>query len=454
MMKCCFWMLLVSLLRVSSALEAGFSGDPDAQTFHINIPGPRGVITDRNGKILAGNQVREIPAIDFRAYDEAAHGSLTKWGQAIVTLVNETLGTSFSVKDQEIESHFESRRWLTFPFGSYLSEEQYEELKRIEGAGLTFLKVYSRDYPHGEVAAHILGYVGAESRYQRGAILNEANIWPNEEGRAGIEKYFDDFLIGKPGVKDLVYNGEGELLVNRYLERPRTGGAIVTTLNLDWQIKADAILKKLSKKGAFVVVDVETGEILVMSSNPSYNPNLFVPRISTESYSRLRDDPNKPFLPRAYVASYPPASTFKPFVALAALELGSVTADTMIDCGVSYDVGNLTFKNWSQYPEGEINAERALARSCNTWFYPVGVEMGARSFLSIARGFGFGQRPELPLSGVAGGYCPTESEHVKRFGFGFSQGDAANFSIGQGTLLASPLQVAHSMAGCCLSWLW
>jgi len=441
--SCLFWSGFAQAI-----LEANLSGDPNAQTVKIKIPAPRGVITDRNGTIFVGNRIRQIASIDFRYYDPETHGDVSVWVQKIVSSTSEVIGKPLVLKEGDIAKHFRSRRWMLMPFGTYLTNEEFDKLKQKEGSGLSFLQVYSRDYKHAEAFAHVAGYVGAEARFQRGPILRAENLWPQEIGRAGLEKIYDDLLTGEPGEKHLVYNGRGELVVNRILERPKAGGAIVTTLDAAWQQKGYDLLQKYTKKGAFSVVDVDTGEVLVLASNPSYDTNLFVPRISTENYSTLRDDPNKPLYPRAFSAAYPPASTFKPFVALAAMQGGIVDETTMIDCGVDFKVGSLTFKNWSKVPEGEINVTRAIARSCNTWFYPVGIDLGAENFLKVAREMGFGQSVDhLPLLNASSGYVPSEREHVKRYGWGFADGDAANLSIGQGSLLASPLQVAHAMAG-------
>jgi len=161
----------------------------------------------------------------------------------------------------------------------------------------------------------------------------------------------------------------------------------------------------------------------------------------------LKEDPAAPLFGRAFQSAYPPASAFKPIVALTALNNGTVTKSSEIYCPAAIRIGNHTFNNWSKTAEGSIDVRRALARSCNPWFYQVGIDVGPTAFLSLARRLGFGERSGLPLMGETPGLVPNDEWMLKNEKRRILDGDTANMSIGQGSLLASPLQVAQAMAG-------
>ena len=221
---------------------------------------------------------------------------------------------------------------------------------------------------------------------------------------------------------------------------------MVTTLNLKWQKHAEKVLDETCKRGAFVVIDIPTGEVLVLASKPSYDINRWIPRISDEEYDALRDDEEKPLYARAFQGEYPPASTFKPVVALTALNNNVIQEWTNIYCPAMIKIGNKWFHNHSKTPDGSIDVEYALARSNNCWFYQVGIKTGPRAFLSTARRLGYGSVTGLPLHGEASGRVPTEEWVRKKYKRGFTDGDTANYSIGQ-AWEATPLQVAQMMAG-------
>jgi penicillin-binding protein 2 len=184
-----------------------------------------------------------------------------------------------------------------------------------------------------------------------------------------------------------------------------------------------------------------------MASRPSFDLNDFIPGIRDADFKALNEDPTTPLYGRAFQSAYPPASSFKPIVALAALNNKVVTEDSTIYCPVAISVGNAVFNNWNKTPEGSINVKRAIARSCNTWFYQVGIKVGPSSFLNLARTLGFGERSGLPLIGETPGLVPSDKWMLANEKRRILDGDTANMSIGQGSLLASPLQVAQGMAG-------
>jgi len=192
-------------------------------------------------------------------------------------------------------------------------------------------------------------------------------------------------------------------------------------------------------------MDPNNGDILALASWPNYNPNLFVPSISPEKFKALQDDPGIPLLPRAFRSSYPPGSTFKVAVGIAALESGAVTASEQYQCVPSIQIGNLTFHNWKKSDRGFLNFVQALTESCDTWFYQVGIKTGAEPIIDWAQRLGFGAKCGIPIRGEVEGRVPNDSYMKATHGRKLLNGDIANLSIGQGDTQVTPLQMAQAM---------
>jgi penicillin-binding protein 2 len=455
------WVLLAGLVSAHAQEPAAGTEEPsargaadgaiitrrDARTITLKIPAPRGMIVDREGEPLAQSRVAYHVALQFRQFEKADRDFVVGWARTRLDSLQKLVKTPVSKTDDELYDHYRHRRWLPLIVSGQMAEKEARALEAKLTSGLVLHPVYRRHYPHGELAAHIIGYSGSVGRLPTGPINFNEPLWEESEGRAGLEKLFDDRLNGEPGMKKLLFDESGNKLLEEQVRRPRPGGTLVTTIDLKWQALAERTLRAGCRRGAFVVLDVVTGEVLVMASRPSFDLNSFIPGISEADFRKLNEDPATPLYGRAFQSAYPPASAYKPVVALAALDKGAVTARTTIYCPASITIGRTVFKNWSRAPEGSIDVERAIARSCNTWFYQVGIRIGADSFLNLSRRLGFGVRSGLPLIGETPGLVPSDEwlmHHEKRH---ITHGDTANLSIGQGTLLASPLQVAQAMAG-------
>ena len=210
------------------------------------------------------------------------------------------------------------------------------------------------------------------------------------------------------------------------------GHTVVTTLDLHLQDAAEKALEAKAKRGAIVIMDPNNGDILAMASWPTYDPNVFIPNISAEKFKELQDDPNIPLLPRAFRSSYPPGSTFKVAVGIAALESGTIRPDDQFDCPPAIQVGNLTFHNWKKTGRGALNFVEALTESCDTWFYQVGMKTGAEPIVDWALKLGFGAKCGIPLRGEVEGRVPNDQYMKATHGRKLLNGDIANLSIGQG----------------------
>jgi penicillin-binding protein 2 len=430
-----------------SANDGSISNRKDARAITLKIPAPRGLIVDRSGQPLVQNDVAYYVALQFEQFQDVDREYVVAWARSRLAKLSGVLEKSVSKTDDELFEHYRHRRWLPLAVSELLSASEAKKIEPRLSSGLILHPVYRRFYPHADLAAHILGYSGSAGALPTGPINFNEPLWEEMEGRAGLEKLYDRELTGEPGMKRLIFDERGNKLLEEQVKRPRPGGTLVTTLNLKWQKLAESVLKKGCERGAFVVIDVITGEVLVMASRPSFDLNRFIPGISAADFQALQDGAGKPLFGRAFQSAYPPASAFKPLVALAALNEGVVTEFSTVYSPAALPIGNHVFKNWSKVPEGDINVKRAIARSCNTWFYRVGIDLGPHAFLNLSRRLGMGQKSGLPLIGESAGLVPSDEWMMANEKRRILNGDTANMSIGQGSLLASPLQVAQMMAG-------
>lgn len=430
-----------------SASDGAIITRKDARTITLKIPAPRGMITGRNGEPFAQNQVAYQVALQFRQFENASREFVINWARTRLDALQPLVESITPLSDDELYDHYRHRRWLPLLVSGQYGEKQASKLEPQLTSGLILHPVYRRYYPHGEVAAHIIGYTGSVGKLPTGPINFNEPMWEESEGRAGLEKLFDEKLTGAPGMKKLLFDENGNKLLEEQVKRPVPGGTLVTTLEMKWQLLAEKILREGCQRGAFVVIDVITGEVLVMASRPSFDLNRFIPGIGEDEFKALNEDPATPLYGRAFQSAYPPASSYKPIVALAALNNGVVTQDSTLHCPAAITIGNHTFNNWTKTPEGDIDVKRAIARSCNTWFYQVGINVGPSAFLGLSRRLGFGERTGLPIIGENPGLVPNDDWMLKHEKRRILDGDTANMSIGQGVLLATPLQVAQAMAG-------
>jgi penicillin-binding protein 2 len=429
------------------ASDAAISTRKDARTITLKIPAPRGMIVDRVGEVIAQNRVVYQVALQYRQFENADRVFVIQWARARLAALQPLVKNLIPKTDDELYDHYRHRRWLPLYVTGQLDETAARGIESKLPADVVLTPIYSRFYPQGDLAAHVIGYSGSVGRLPTGPINFNEPLWEESEGRAGLEKLYENRLAGDPGMKKLLFDESGNKLLEEQVKRPRPGGTLVTTLDLKWQLLAEKTLRAGCKRGAFVVIDVITGEVLVMASRPAFDLNAFIPGISDGAFKALNEDPSTPLYGRAFQSAYPPASSFKPVIALAALNNGEVTEESLIDCPASISVGRAVFNNWTKIPEGSINVKRALARSCNTWFYQVGIKVGASTFLNLARRLGYGECTGLPLIGETPGLVPNDGWMLKHEKRKILDGDTANMSIGQGSLLASPLQVAQGMAG-------
>jgi len=436
-------------------LQASPTTLSDARTLSITLPAPRGLIVDRRGEAFAQNKVIQQLAIVFPHLPDATDGQILTYGQRWIAYANELLDTNFSLSPQEIVTHFKNRRWLPLVISRDgnlkrgLDESELEKVQPHIGdgtVGLYLVASYQRTYPQDRLASHILGWVGKRRNLPLGEVVDGDPLYEEMAGRSGIEQSYDEHLTGTPGVINALYDSDGTKLTEDLIRRPIPGNTVVLSLDMRFQSYAQAALRAHIRAGAFVVVHVKTGDILAMESWPSFDLNEFVPGISSARYKELQEDSTAPLYARAFQGEYPPASTYKLITAMAGLESGKLTKDTYLNCPSSLAVGNHNFRNWHTGHEGSMNVIRAITRSNNVFFYQAGWNTGGTNLISMANRLGFGQRVGLPIPESVG-IVPDDAYMQRRHGRHLMKGDIYQVSIGQGDVLATPLQVAQAMAG-------
>jgi penicillin-binding protein 2 len=417
-----------------------------ARTYVLDIPAPRGQITDRNGAPLAQNKLSYSLTIDFPTPLDFPDAQALSYAREKIRVAEARLRRSLDVSDDAILRHYHNRGFLPFEIAQYLSDSERDALQGNLPAGLSLKPIYLRYYPNKSVAGQVIGYTGRTSRNADGIIQNGQLLWPETEGREGLEQTFNGMLTGRHGKYKVTFDADGRKTSERIIEPPVPGYNVVTTLDLRLQGMAESALAGRAKRGAIVITNPNTGDILALASWPTFDPNEFVPFISGARFKQLQSDPNIPLLPRAFRSAYPPGSTFKVAVGLAAFQSGKITPNDQYECVPAMDVGNTTFHNWKKGDRGSLNFVQALTESCDTWFYQVGIETGAAPILDWAAKLGFGAKCGIPLKGEADGRLPNDAYMKATHGRKILNGDIANLSIGQGDLLVTPLQMAQAMA--------
>src|SRR5438105_3008475 len=416
-----------------------------ARTYILDVPAPRGQITDRNGVPLAQNRLSYNLAINFPTPLDFSDAQVLSFVREKIDKAGKLIGRALRISDEAILRHYRNRGIMPLEVSQNLSQSEYEEIKDNLPNGMIVRPIYVRTYPNGKVAGQIVGYTGKTGRNPDGIIDNHETLWPETEGREGLEQTFNEMLAGKHGEYKLTFDKDGRKTSEKLSMPPVPGYNVVTTLDLHLQELAEKALEAKAKRGAIVIVDPNNGDILALASWPNDDPNVFIPSISAEKFKALQDDPNIPLLPRAFRSSYPPGSTFKIAVGIAALESSAVTSDDRLEYVPAIQIGNLTYHNWKKGDRGALNFVQALTESCDTWFYQVGIKTGAEPIIDWALKLGFGAKCGIPLRGEAEGRVPNDEYMKATHGRRLLNGDIANLSIGQGDTQVTPLQMAQAV---------
>jgi penicillin-binding protein 2 len=338
-----------------------------------------------------------------------------------------------------------SRRGRTFEPLLLKENLLLEEVARIEARKIDFPGIQvdvrmDREYLYGEHAGHVIGYLSQLTARQ----LREGDYPALPEkafaGQYGVEKAYDLSLRGRTGREIIEVDAIGRETRVVSIDQPLKGQDIRLTIDIPIQIEAERNLK--GRTGAVVAVVPDTGEILVLASSPSFDPNLFAGGISYDDWKGLSDNIGKPLLNRTIQGRYPPGSTFKVVTALAALEEGIIDRRTRFDCKGSVEVGGREFKCWKKEGHGRVDLHRALAESCDVFFYEIAKRIDIDVLAGYAERFGLGMDTGIDLDGEVPGFIPTSSWKKEAKGERWYLGETLNTVIGQGYLTATPMQMA------------
>lgn len=397
------------------------------------IPPRRGWIVDRNGKPLALNKPDyRLELIPEQIVDLDA--ALAQVARVLPLSFEEELRIRADIAIQPGYMAVEVARGLDWPAFAGLN------VQVADVPGLHPVQAFARVYPDADQFAHLLGYVGAPTPEQYKAQKDPLLIFPGFRiGKDGIERRQDKALRGSAGARRVEVTARGKVVRELGTRSDTPGETLKLTIDRDLQNFA---ARRLGDNSASVIViDCLNGDVLAMVSMPAFDPNIFSTRVPATLWQELQADDHNPLLNKAAMGLYPPGSTFKMVTALAALGAG-VTPDAGVRCTGRYRLGNNIWHCHSRRGHGFVNMASALPKSCDVYFYAYGREVGIEAIAGMARQLGLGQKYELPLSGQAAGIVPDGAWKTRRFGKDWSIGETLNTAIGQGYLIANPLQLA------------
>lgn len=400
------------------------------------LPPARGLILDRNGKLIAGNE-------------QTYRVVITREGAGDVDLVLNRLSHLIPLTQTDmarvLKDISRNASFVPIPVADRVSWEEFSRISVNAPAlpGVTPDVGLSRLYPRDTDFAHVVGYVGPVSEKDLAEIENPdplLHIPKFQIGKIGVEKWKEDVLRGSAGNRKIEVNHVGRVM--RELERTEGKSGADLTLTLDADVQNFLQVRLGDQSAACIVMDVQNGDIIGAVSAPSFNPNLFVRGISNANYSALMENDHRPLANKVVQGAYPPGSTFKIVTALAALAEGKADIDTTVYCPGYLEFGGRKFHCWKKGGHGKVDMARALAESCDVFFYDVAQRVGIDKMATIGKTMGLGQRHDLPMSAITEGILPNKEWKQLRYQQNWRIGDTINASIGQGYVLASPLQLA------------
>jgi len=421
------------------------------RTAVVPIVPNRGLIVDRHGVVLATN---------YSAYTLEVTPARIEGGAAAVDALVDSLAQWVDIQPRDRRRFKrlleDSKSFESLPLRTRLTDEEVARFmaQRFRYPGVEVKARLFRHYPLGEVGSHLLGYIGRINQAEKRAM----EAWDDERqgnykgteyiGKLGLEQSYEEELHGHTGVEQ-VETSAGGRAVRRLASHPPTPG---NQLWLAVDIRLQALVEQLfgDRRGALVALDPRNGEVLAFVSKPTFDPNLFVEGIDVESWRELNESIDKPLLNRALRGTYPPGSTFKPFLAMAALQSGKRDANTVIHDGGVFQFGNHTFRSHGDHGLGAVDMTRSIVKSSNVYYYSLANEMGVDLMHELLSPFGFGQKSGIDLEGELTGVLPS-TEWKRRYYRRPEQqrwyaGETISLGIGQGYNNFTMLQLARATA--------
>ena len=443
---CAFALLAARLVYLQVYRHADLDEQAESnRTAILPIVPNRGLILDRNGVVLATN---------YSAY--TLEITLSKVGNLDETIAALEKFIDIQPRDKKRFKRLreESKNFESLPIRTRLSDEEVAKFaaQRFRFPGVDIKARLFRSYPYGELGSHVVGYIGRINQAEKEAI-DESEDQGNYRGtdyigKLGVEQSFEQQLHGTTGV-DQVETSAGGRAVRKLATNPATPGSTVM-LSLD--IKLQKLVEDMfgDRRGALVAIDPSTGDVLAFVSKPTFDPNLFVDGIDTESWEMLRDSIDKPLLNRALRGTYPPGSTYKPFMAMAALQTGKRTGATVIQDNANYTFGGHTFRSHGDHGLGPVDMYKSIVKSSNVYYYSLANELGVDAMHDFMKPLGFGQITGIDINGELAGVLPSQAWKRKTYKKAEQQkwypGETISLGIGQGYNTFTMLQLAQATA--------
>jgi penicillin-binding protein 2 len=418
------------------------------------IPPSRGLIFDRHGVVMAEN----LPAFQLELIREQVGGT----PQIDATLARlATIGLLDAEDTNSIKRTILSHHvYESVPIKLQLNDEEMARfaVHRYEFTGVDIRTRLSRHYPFGPIAVHALGYVAAISEQDLKHIDSAAYAGTTLIGKLGVEGAYENLLHGTPGYREVLVNAAGRPVERQGaytpkldIRQPIAGADLILSLDMRVQRAAEDALA--GKRGAAIAIDPRTGDVVALASTPGFDPNAFARGLTTKQYDALQNDIDKPLINRALRGAYPPGSTVKPFYALAALKYGVMSADQTIFCPGHFNLPGSShqFRDWKPKGHGTLAMRHAIMQSCDVYFYTVANRLGIDRMHDFMSTFGFGDLTGIDIPGEKAGLMPSTEWKRHAYKRAAEQiwfpGETISVGIGQGYMLATPMQLAHAVSG-------
>jgi penicillin-binding protein 2 len=440
-----FGAFIVRLFQLQIIMGEVFAEESDKNSVRlVRLEAPRGDILDREGRVIATTR----PAFGLQVLP-----SELRQPELAYRALGQLLGEDAAALREQVGDPRGRARFQPVRLAGDLS---YDRLASVESHLYALPGVMTdvrprRDYVGGELASHVLGYLGEIQRAQLESRSFREYRSGDVIGQAGVEALEQTQLRGRDGGRNVVVDVRGRVVDVLDEEEPQPGGSVTLTLDLDLQRAAEEgflpdVIGEPAKMGALVALDVETGDVLALVSKPSFDPNAFAGGVSAATWKALTTDEWRPLQNRAIAGQYPPGSTYKALVAAAALQERVVTPGTLVYCPGHFTLGRRTYRCWKKEGHGTMSLHDALVQSCDVYFYQAGLKLGIDRLAFFARGFNFGRRTGIPLPNEQPGLVPTAAWKEARFREPWGAGETVSASIGQGFNLSTPLQLAVAYA--------
>jgi penicillin-binding protein 2 len=443
-----FGMLVVAFWFVQGLQADRYRSLSEANTLReVVTPAKRGLIMDRNGKILADNQAAYQLTIDRVILKPLVRADKSHKDRLFAFLA-EILG----VTPQEVSSRFDKGAAAGGMQPIAVADDlTMTQVAGIEARGINFPEinvdpVQRRNYPYSTMGCHVLGYIG-EATEKDLAARKDLRLG-DLIGKRGVELMYDNYLRGKDGAQYWEYDSRGRRLAEYRSARKDAvaGDNVYLTIDFDLQRRAEQYFIENEFVGSAVALDPRNGEVLAMVSSPEFNPNVYSKRFTSEVYETILSNPFKIEMNRSIQGLYSPGSVFKTVMAVAGLSEGAIGPETTFDCGGSAVFFGRRFRCWRKNGHGPVAVERGLKESCDIFFYNVGARLGVDKIAEYAKDLGFGNINQIDLDGEKAGIVPSTEWAAQKQHRKWYPSETISVAIGQGALVVTPLQVATMMA--------